>query len=190
MPPEAEPSTMLSRVVPHDACLATLASVMPYLSKIFFSLATISGAASVSAMKPRVTLLVSGPVACAKAPDGNDARTVPISAAVAVAPFRTSRRPKLVFLLAICPLLNGSPQGLSVVDWQHGRLAMAARRQAVAVGAVDAHLARGGAIEIGAVDAIGGGLDVDVSWRLLPAHHLRQEPVGVAAPREVGRILL
>ena len=63
MPPEPEPSTMLSRVVPHEACLATLASVMPYLSKSFFSLAMISGEASVSAMKPSVTLLVSTPAA-------------------------------------------------------------------------------------------------------------------------------
>src|SRR3981081_4638345 len=43
MPPEPEPSTTLSRVVPHDACLAMLASVMPYLSKSFFSLPTPRG---------------------------------------------------------------------------------------------------------------------------------------------------
>ena len=92
---------MLSRVVPHEACLATLASVMPYLSKIFFSLAMISGAASVSAMKPRVTLLVSGPAACANAPAGNDARTAPISAAVAVAPLRMLRRPSLLFFMTV-----------------------------------------------------------------------------------------
>ena len=104
MPPEPEPSTMLSRVVPHEACLATLASVMPYLSKIFFSLAMISGEESVSAMKPSVTLLVSGPPACAKAPEGNDARTEAIRAAVAVAPLRMSRRPN--FLVFITRLLK------------------------------------------------------------------------------------
>jgi hypothetical protein len=95
---------MLSRVVPHEACLATLASVMPYLSKIFFSLAMISGDASVSAMKPSVTLLVSGPAACAKAPDGNDVRAAPINAAVAVALLRMLRRPNVMlanFMLVI-----------------------------------------------------------------------------------------
>jgi hypothetical protein len=101
MPPAPEPSTMLSRVVPHEACLATLASVMPYLSKIFFSLAMISGEESVSAMKPNVTLLVSGPAACAKAPDGKAVRTAPIKAAVAVAPFRMLRRPNLVLLILV-----------------------------------------------------------------------------------------
>src|SRR5215831_2297611 len=45
MPPAPEPSTILSRVVPHEACLAMLVSVMPYLSNSFFSLATMSGEA-------------------------------------------------------------------------------------------------------------------------------------------------
>ena len=74
-----------------------LASVMPYLSNSFFSLATISGEESVSAMKPKVTLLVSGPAACAKAPPGKAARAALIKAAVAVSPptFLTNpRRPK------------------------------------------------------------------------------------------------
>ena len=45
---------------------------MPYLAKMPFSLATNSGAASVSAMKPRLALVVSGPAACATcAPNGN-----------------------------------------------------------------------------------------------------------------------
>src|SRR4029450_3780025 len=106
MPPAAEPSTTLSRVGAPEGCLATLASVMPYLSKIFFSLATISGDESVSAMKPSVTLLVSGPAACAKAPDGKDVRTAAINAALAVAPLSTLRRLNFVVLLAICDLLN------------------------------------------------------------------------------------
>jgi hypothetical protein len=107
MPPAPEPSTMLSRVVPHEACLATLASVMPYLSNSFFSLAMISGEASVSAMKPKVTLLVSGPLACANAPDGKALRTAPIRAALAVAPLRTERRlNRVIFVMAV--LLNVS----------------------------------------------------------------------------------
>ena len=60
MPLPSEPSTRLSRVVPQEACLATVTSVMPYLSNRPFSLATNRGAASVSAMKPSVALLVSG----------------------------------------------------------------------------------------------------------------------------------
>ena len=65
----------------------------------------ISGEASVSAMKPSVTLLVSTPAACAKAPDGKDVRTAAIKAARAVAPLSTLRRLNVV-LLAICDLLN------------------------------------------------------------------------------------
>src|SRR5215207_8738092 len=106
MPPDPEPSTMLSRVVPHEACLATLASVMPYLSNSFFSLAMISGEESVSAMKPSVTLLVSGPAPCAKAPAGKDVRSAAINAALAVAPLSTLRRLNVVVLLAICDLLH------------------------------------------------------------------------------------
>jgi hypothetical protein len=110
MPPAPPPSTRLSRVVPHDACLATLASVMPYLSNSFFSLAMISGEESVSAMKPSVTLLVSGPLVCAKAPPGKEARTALIRAAVAATPealLRRSRRPRPLrpFLLAMIALL-------------------------------------------------------------------------------------
>ena len=65
MPLPAEPSTRLSRVVPHEACLTTSTSGMPYLAKKPFSLATISGAASVSAMKPSTALVVSGVAAAA-----------------------------------------------------------------------------------------------------------------------------
>src|SRR5471030_2803878 len=107
MPPDAEPNTMLSRVVPHEAYLAMSASVMPYLSKIFFSLAMISGDASVSAMKPSFTDLVSGPAACAKAPDGRAARAALSNAAVAVAPLRTPRRPNVV-VLVMSVLLNAN----------------------------------------------------------------------------------
>src|SRR5471030_744239 len=107
MPPASEPSTRLSRVVPHEACLAMSASVTPYLSKIFFSLAMISGEASVSAMKPSFTLLVSGPAACAKAPDGKEARAAATSAAVAVALLRTLRRPNPAdVILLMLTLLN------------------------------------------------------------------------------------
>jgi len=41
------PAPCCRAVVPHEACLATLASVMPYLSNSFFSLAMINGEASV-----------------------------------------------------------------------------------------------------------------------------------------------
>jgi len=40
----------LSRVVPHDACFSTSTSGIPYFANSPFSLAMISGAASVSAM--------------------------------------------------------------------------------------------------------------------------------------------
>ena len=50
MPFASEPSTRLSRVAPQEACFSTSASGMPCLAKKPFSLATISGEASVSAM--------------------------------------------------------------------------------------------------------------------------------------------
>ena len=61
MPLPSEPSTRLSRVVPQDACFCTSTSGMPYLAKMPFSLATNSGAASVSAMKPSLAPFTSGP---------------------------------------------------------------------------------------------------------------------------------
>ena len=70
MPLPSEPSTRLSRVVPHDACFSTSTSGMPYLAKMPFSFATNSGAASVSAMKPSLAPFTSGPAACANAPRG------------------------------------------------------------------------------------------------------------------------
>ena len=50
IPLAAPPRTRLSRVAAHDACFSTATSGMPYLAKMPFSLAMISGAASVSAM--------------------------------------------------------------------------------------------------------------------------------------------
>src|SRR5580765_3922015 len=47
IPLPSEPSTRLSRVVPHEACFCTSTSGMPYFAKIPFSLATNSGDASV-----------------------------------------------------------------------------------------------------------------------------------------------
>ena len=70
MPLPSPPSTRLSRVAPHDACFSTSTSGMPYLAKMPFSLATNSGAASVSAMKPSLAPFTSGPAACANARRG------------------------------------------------------------------------------------------------------------------------
>ena len=50
MPLALVPSTMLSRVAPHEACLRISMSGRPCLAKKPFSLAMISGDASVSAM--------------------------------------------------------------------------------------------------------------------------------------------
>src|SRR5512135_3605294 len=83
IPLPADPRTRLSRVVAHDACLATSTLPTPYLAKSPFSAATISGAASVSAMKPRIALSVSGPAASAIcAPKG---KAAPAAARVATA---------------------------------------------------------------------------------------------------------
>ncbi len=94
MPLPAEPSTRLSRVVPHEACLTTSTSGMPYLAKNPFSFATISGAASVSAMKPSTAFVVSGVAAAAYSGFGI---SVPIldTAAVAAAVFSIFRRDSL-----------------------------------------------------------------------------------------------
>ena len=93
MPLPSEPSTRLSRVAPHDACLSTSTSGMPCLAKIPFSLATNSGAASVSAMKPSRAAFTSGPAACATcAPNGNWDRTAPTRAAEAAVDFTNWRR--------------------------------------------------------------------------------------------------
>src|SRR6266436_2296599 len=68
IPLPSEPSTRLSRVVPHEACFCTSTSGMPYLAKMPFSLATNSGAASVNAMNPSLAAVTSGPAPCAEAP--------------------------------------------------------------------------------------------------------------------------
>src|ERR1041385_955946 len=92
MPLPSPPSTRLSRVAPHDACFITSVSGTPYLAKMPFSLATNSGAASVSAMKPSLAPLTSGPAPCAKAPDGNCACAAPSRAAVPALALRNDRR--------------------------------------------------------------------------------------------------
>ena len=66
MPPLADPSSRLSRVTAQEVCFTTFTSGMPCLANSPFSLAMISGEASVRAMKPRVapfTSGASGPVA-------------------------------------------------------------------------------------------------------------------------------
>src|SRR6476659_3526914 len=66
-----------------------------------YSLATNSGAASVSAMKPSLAPFTSGPAACAKAPDGNCACAAPSSAAVPALAFRNPRRLMPLFRLLL-----------------------------------------------------------------------------------------
>ena len=95
MPLPSPPSTRLTRVAPHEACLATSTSGMPYLANRPFSLATNSGAASVSAMKPRVALVTSGPAACANAPPGRFSFAAPSNAAVPALALRNLRRLKV-----------------------------------------------------------------------------------------------
>src|SRR3954469_21002389 len=94
MPLPAEPSTRLSRVVPQEACLVTSTSGMPYLAKSPFSLATISGAESVSAMNPSTALVVSG-IAMAAYSGFGIAAAMPPAAAAAAADLITSRRENL-----------------------------------------------------------------------------------------------
>src|SRR5689334_3242880 len=59
IPSPDEPIFRLSRVTGQDFCLITWTSVMPYLAKKPFSLATIRGAASVSGINPSLALVVS-----------------------------------------------------------------------------------------------------------------------------------
>ena len=93
MPLPSDPSTRLSRVAPHDACFCTSTSGMPYLAKMPFSLATNSGAASVSAMKPRLAFFTSGPAAWAMwTPPGNFVCRAPSNAAVPAVAFNRARR--------------------------------------------------------------------------------------------------
>src|SRR3954471_16542753 len=105
MPPRPPPSSKLSRVVPHDACFASLTSGMPNLANRPFSLAMINGEESVSAIKPRVAVVVSGasPVA-AQAPPGTTARAAVRSAAVP-APLMIVRRllPLMMSVMVFSP---------------------------------------------------------------------------------------
>src|SRR5947209_5810903 len=105
MPLPSPPSTRLSRVAPQDACFCTSVSGTPYLAKIPFSLATNSGAASVSAMKPSLAPFTSGPAPCANAPEGNCVCAAPSSAAVPALALRNDRR--LMVLLPV-PLVRRS----------------------------------------------------------------------------------
>src|SRR5947209_1780868 len=111
MPFASPPRTRLSRVAPHEACLATSTSGMPYLANIPFSLATNSGAASVNAMKPSVAFFTSGPAACAMyEPNGNSALNAPIRAAVPTLAFINDLRlispPAEFFPLALLLILG------------------------------------------------------------------------------------
>lgn len=92
MPLPSEPSTRLSRVVPHDACFCTSTSGMPYLAKMPFSFATNSGDASVKAMKPSLAPFTSGPAVCAKAPPGKFSRAAASNAAVPAPALSSARR--------------------------------------------------------------------------------------------------
>ena len=90
MPLPAEPSTRLSRVVPHDACFVTSTSGMPCFEKKPFSFAMINGEASVSAMKPKTALVTSGFAAAAYS--GRSARPDTPASVAATAPRITLRR--------------------------------------------------------------------------------------------------
>ena len=111
MPLPAEPSTRLSRVVPHEACFTTSTSGMPYLAKRPFSLATISGAESVSAMKPSTALVVSGVALAAYSGFGRMAARLPAVAAAAAVliTWRREIRP-LTYSLIVFSLSLGSPR--------------------------------------------------------------------------------
>ena len=61
---------------------------------------------------------------------------------------------------------------------------------AVAERARQAKLAGGGAVDVAAEHAIGHGAHVGTRLDLAPPHHLRQVPVGMAAPREVGELAM
>src|SRR6185503_3097325 len=108
MPLPAEPSTRLSRVVPHEACLTTSTSGMPYLAKSPFSFAMISGAESVSAMKPSTALVVSGVAAAAYSGLGMMAASPPAVAAAAAVLISCRREIRLFSTLIVFLLPVGS----------------------------------------------------------------------------------
>ena len=108
MPFDTPPSTRLSRVAPQEACFRTSTSGMPCLANRPFSAAMMSGAASVSAMKPIFAPFTSGSAVAAKAPDGKATRTALTRAAVAVV-FSIVRRltsPENIFFIRMFPLLG------------------------------------------------------------------------------------
>ena len=127
MPLPSEPSTRLSRVVPHEACLATSTSGMPYLANSPLSLATNSGPASLSAMNPSIALVTSGPAPCANAPAGKFSLAAASNAAVPPVAFRSWRRLKprrevglVGFVMGIVVLLRqcvkrGRPIGVTAL---------------------------------------------------------------------------
>ena len=160
MPPPPEPSTRLSRVAPHEACFATSTSGMPYLANSPFSLAMISGEASVRAMKPSVTLSVSTRLPCANAPDGKSGTRSTQQDSGGGGAFQNVAASKLAMTQsperkrAVNSWLIGSKAGTSGSPWPPG-----GRRSAAGHGG--AHLVRGGAEQVGAIDAVRGGFDVD-----------------------------
>src|ERR1700709_2062236 len=121
IPLPSEPSTRLSRVVPHDACFCTSTSGMPYLAKMPFSLATNKGEASVSAMKPSLAAFTSGPAPSANAPAGKFSFAAARSAAVPAPAFKIWGRLNLrgvrVLVLVMDAVvllrLNGRPSGVT-----------------------------------------------------------------------------
>src|SRR3954464_12951816 len=122
MPLPSEPRTRLSRVVPHDACFCTSTSGMPYFAKMPFSLATNSGDASVSAMKPSLAPFTSGPAPCANAPAGKFSLAAASNAAIPPVAFRSWRRLRprrevgwVGFVMGIIVLLRQCLNGPS--DW-------------------------------------------------------------------------
>src|SRR6185295_16431040 len=128
MPLPSEPSTRLSRVVPHEACFATSTSGMPYLANIPLSLATNSGPASLKAMKPSVALVISGPAPCANAPAGKFSLAAASKAAVPPAAFKSWRRLRprrevgvLGFVMGIIVLLRQCVNGAVRLGHRAGR---------------------------------------------------------------------
>src|SRR5262249_6320912 len=94
-----------------------------YFANIPFSLATNSGAASVSAMKPSSALVTSGPVPSACAPLGKPALSAPSKAAVPALALRKLRRltPRCVpfcelIVIDLCPFGVRVAVRLSVVS--------------------------------------------------------------------------
>src|SRR3569832_2141808 len=134
MPPRPPPISILSRVVPQEACFASLTSGMPNLAKNPFSLAMISGEESVSAMKPKVAVVVSGATAAAaQAPPGTTARAA-VNNAAPPAPLKIALR-LLCFMIFLRSIFVGKLQP------EDGLVGEAAERHARALigGVFDQH---------------------------------------------------